>query len=170
MGLLEQLFGSYSPQIPQPPVMLSVFPSAALSELQSGSLPTLNVNTLILKPGEICHYVDKACLFTKKVERHYRRVNRSSSFRVMKGWYYHTGSGESHPEEYEIPVYTPGYLYITNKRVVFVSKEKSFEKSVPKLTSVTGYSDAIVLQFGDKTYTLLIPSSQAAQQILGLLT
>ena len=93
MGLLEQLFGIYTPQIPQPPSMTSVLPFAAQKSLQTGLLPTLNVSTLIMSQGEVCHYVDKACLFTKKIERHYRRVNRGSSFRVMKGWTYHTGNG-----------------------------------------------------------------------------
>ena len=169
MGLLEQLFGIYTPQIPQPPAMTSVLPFAAQKSLQNGILPTLNVSTLIMSQGEICHYVDKACLFTKKVERHYRRVNRGSSFRVMKGWTYHTGNGESHPVEIELPVYTPGYLYFTNKRVVFVSKEKGFEKKLSSLTAVTGYSDAIVLKFSSKTYSLLLHSAPSAQRTLALL-
>lgn len=169
MGLLEQLFGIYTPRIQPPPVMFSDLPPAAINELQCGVLPQLNVGSLRLRKGEICHYVDKCCLFIKKVERHYRRVSRGSSFHVAKGLTVHTGSGESHPIEQELPEYTPGYLYITNQRVIFTAREKGFEKDLLRLTSVTGYTDAIVLQFGNKVHILLSPSSLAAQQVLLLL-
>lgn len=130
MGLLEQLFGIYTPRIQPPPVMFSDLPPAAINELQCGVLPQLNVGSLRLRKGEICHYVDKCCLFIKKVERHYRRVSRGSSFHVAKGLTVHTGSGESHPIEQELPEYTPGYLYITNQRVIFTAREKGFEKDL----------------------------------------
>lgn len=170
MGILNSLFGgSYAQQIPQPPIMLSVLPGAALSAIQGGTLPTLNVNTLILSSGEACHFVDKSCLVTQKPVRHYQRKNSGMSFRVMKGVTYHTGSGESHPIEQQIPVYTPGYLYITNKRIVFVAREKSFEKKLTNLTAITPYSDAVGLQFASKTYNLLLPNAYMAQCVLKIL-
>ena len=170
MGILNDLFGGgYVQQIPQPPMMLSVLPSAATSALYSGTLPNLNVNTLILSSGETCHFVDKSCLMTQKTVRHYQRKNRGMSFRVMKGVTYHTGGGESHPIEQQVPVYTPGYLYITNKRVIFVAREKSFEKKLTSLTAITPYSDAIGLQFASKTFNLLLPIAYMAQRTLELL-
>ena len=171
MGILDNLFGgTYVQQIPQPPMMLSVLPGAAMNAIQGGTLPTLNVNTLILTSGEVCHFVDKSCLVTQKIVRHYQRRNNGMSFRVMKGVTYHTGGGESHPIERQVPVYTPGYLYITNKRVVFVAREKSFEKKLTSLTAVTPYSDAVGLQFASKTFNLLLPNAYMAQRTLELLT
>lgn len=171
MGILNHLFGgTYVQQIPQPPVMLSVLPGAAINAIQSGALPTLNVNTLILSSGETCHFVDKSCLVTQKTVRHYQRKNNGMSFRVMKGVTYHTGGGESHPIEQQIPVYTLGYLYITNKRVVFAAREKSFEKKLTSLTTITLYSDAVGLQFASKTYNLLLPNAYMAQRVLEILT
>lgn len=171
MGILDTLFsGAYMQQVPQPPQMLSVLPEAAANLIYSGSLPNLNVNTLILSSGETCHFVDKACLMTQKIVRHYQRRNNGMSFRVMKGVTYHTGDGESHPIEQQVPVYTPGYLYITNKRVIFVAREKSFEKKLTGLTAVTSYSDAVGLQFASKTFNLLLPNAYMAQRTLELLT
>jgi len=171
MGILDNLFGgTYIQQIPQPPMMLSVLPPAAMSAIQRGQLPKLNVSTLILSPGEVSHFVDKSCLVTEKTLRHYQRRNSGMSFRIMKGVTYHTGGGQSHPMEQQVPVYTPGYLYITNKRVVFVAREKSFEKKLTSLTAVTPYSDAVGLQFGSKTFNLLLPAAYLAQRTLELVS
>lgn len=171
MGLLSTLFGGgYVTRCPMPPPMSSVLPAAAISALNDGTLPTLNISTLILTSGEVCHFVDKSCLVTQKTIRHTRRRSSGTSFRIAKGITYHTGGGLSSPVEQDIPVYTPGYLYITNKRIVFAAKEKAFDKKLSTLSALTPYSDAAGLQFGSKTYNLLIPSAYSAQRTLELLT
>lgn len=171
MSILNNILGnSYPLEAPSPPQMLSLLPVAVSQMIQNGTLPHLNVTTLVLTRGEVCHYVDKSCLVTKKVLKHYERKNNGVSIRVMKGVTYHTGGGHSHPIEQQIPVYTPGYLYITNKRIVFVAKENSFEKKLNNLTSITPYSDAIGLQFGSKTFNLLVPAADLAHKTLQLLT
>ena len=172
MGLLTTLFGGgdFVTRCPTPPSMSSVFPSAAASALDSGTLPVLNISTLILISGEVCHFVDKSCLLTQKTIRHTRHRNSGTSFRIAKGITYHTGGGLSSPVEEVIPVYTPGYLYITNKRVIFTAREKAFDKKLSVLSALTPYSDAVGLQFGSRTFNLLVPSAYSAQRTIELLT
>lgn len=171
MGLLSTLFsGNCVTRYPRPPTMSSVFPGAAVSVLDQGNLPTLNISTLILASGEICHFVDKACQVTQKTIRHTRHRSRGTSFRIAKGITYHTGGGLSSPVEEVIPVYTPGYLYITNKRIIFTAREKAFDKKLSALSALTPYCDAVGLQFGSKTFNLLLPSAYSAQRTIELLT
>ena len=150
--------------------MSSIFPAAAADTLDRGTLPALNVGTLVLSRGEVCHFVDKACLLTQKTIRHTRHQNRGVSFRIAKGVTYRTGGGLSSPVEQVVPVYTPGYLYITSKRVIFTAKEKAFDKKLSALSALTPYSDAVGLQFGSKTFNLLLPSARWAERTLELLT
>lgn len=169
MGLLENILGIWPPEIPDPPIMTSVLPAVAINDIRAGKLPKLNVSNISLGNGEICHYIDEACLVTKKIEKHYHRRNNGMSFKIAKGMYYHTGDSNGHPIEYEIPIYTKGYLCITNKRVVFVSKEKGFDKKIKAISSITPYTDAIGLQFGEKIFNVLLPSSDIANMVLNLL-
>jgi len=171
MGILSTLFGGgYVTSCPRPPTMISDYPSAAERVLEQGRLPTLNISSLILTSGEDCHFVDKACLLTQKTIRHTRRRSCGTSFRIAKGITFRTGGGFSSPVEQTIPVYTPGYLYITNKRIVFTAREKAFDKKLTALSALTPYSDAVGLQFGSKTYNLLLPSAGSARRTLKLLS
>lgn len=169
MGIINDLFGGYQPSVPTPPAISTVLPASAINEINAGRLPKLNVTTIMLAPGEVCHYVDKACLITKKTLRHYRNRNQGMSFRVMKGVTYRTGGGETHPIEEEVPVFTGGYLYFTNQRVIFVARDKAFEKKLNSLTAVTPYSDALTLQFGSKAFSLLLDTAIEAHKTLMML-
>ena len=57
-------------------------------------------------------------------------------------------------------------LPITNQRVIFVSPENGFEKNLRMLTAIIPYSDAITLQFGSHTITLILPDSQLMAMVL----
>lgn len=166
MGILNDLFGNNQANVSGPPAITSVLPSAAIKEINAGSLPKLNVTTIMLAQGETCHYVDKACLVTKKIVRHYKNRNQGMSFRVAKGVTYRTGGGETHPVEETVPVYTAGYLYLTNKRAIFVARENAFDKKLASLTAITPYTDALTLQFGGKAYSVLLSTAREAHKTL----
>jgi hypothetical protein len=166
MGIISDLFGLNRNQAPIPPVMVSVLPSAAITTIRSGMLPQLNTQSLLLEKGELCRFVDKACLVTENTITRYEGNRDGFSVRVIKGLTYHTGRTRINPIREKIPVYTPGYLYITDKRIVFVAKENGFEKKVSGVTAVTPYSDAIGIQFGSKTYNLLLPVPDVAVSTL----
>lgn len=166
MGFFQRLADLFSNK---PPQVESSLPAIVVDSLRKGILPVLNVETLILGSDEKCHYLDKSYLMSKKTQKIYTRDYGGSSFRITKGWYYRTGRSYTKPLENEIPVYTPGYFYITNKRIIFSAKEKGYEKKFSSLTSVIPYSDAIELQFGDKTYCMLLPTADSAYKAIQLL-
>ena len=60
------------------------------------------------------------------------------------------GSSESVPVTETKVDYIPGYLYITNKRIIFTSQKGGLEKSIGSLSAFHPYSNAIGLQFGQK--------------------
>lgn len=170
MGIISELLGVCSPEVPEPPSMVTSLPNIAAKLLETGQLPELNVPSIVLKKNEECHYFDKACLILIKKEKHSKRKRDGISIRIMKGVYYHTGSSTNTPLEHEIPQYIPGYLYITNQRIVFIAKTNAFEKTISALTAVSTYSDAVGLQFGEKTYNLLSPTAELFSRTINLLT
>jgi hypothetical protein len=149
--------------------MISSLPAAAVNMIQNGQMPTLNVPTIFLSKGEVCHYVDKACLMTKKVTKHYRKRYGGSSFKIAKGWYYRTGTSYSIPIENSKPVYTPGYLYITNQRLIFTARMNGFDRDFSTLTAVIPDSDSIELQFGSKNLIILSPTALIAVRTIQML-
>ena len=169
IGILNQLFAIKPSQAINLPTLNSILPQAAIQELQNGKLPLLRIKSLILKKGEFCHYADKTYLFQqKKITYHYRK-NHGVNFRITKRVSYHIGQGKSQPVEEEIPEYIPGYLYITNQRIIFSAKNKGFVKSLSHLTTMVEYSDGISLQCDTKVYNFLLPSPHLAYQALSML-
>ena len=55
MGFLDM----FNPQ-PVTPIVGSILPDVAKQEIMQGRLPILNTDKLFLKPGEYCHYIEKA--------------------------------------------------------------------------------------------------------------
>ena len=53
------------------------------------------------------------------------------------------GSSESVPVTETKVDYIPGYLYITNKRIIFTSQKGGLEKSIGSLSAFHPYSNAI---------------------------
>ena len=86
---------------------------------------------------------------------------------MWKGYTAHLGHSESVP--ISEPEYTKGIFYITNERVIFVAKNHGFDKKIKNLTAITPYTDAIGLQFGSKTYNLLLPDGETPKLVLDML-
>ena len=161
MGFLDRLFG-----IRQPPMVTSILPMPAKNEIMSGRLPILNSDSLFPKKGEKIHLIDKAVSVEVKKTRVYRHVGISSPG-LFKGHRINTGRGK--PIEREEMVYHAGILYITNQRIVFHSKEHGFDKGYRYLTAIEPYNDGIELQFGNKTYSLLVCDGIVVNQALQLI-
>lgn len=164
MGIFSNLFGA-NPPVAQPPTLQSIFPAQARNLIVQGKLPTLQTDKLVLGQGEICHFVDVAAIVTEKT--HYKSSRVGGSYHMWKGFTIHTGVSTS------VPVtdieYTKGILFFTNKRVVFVANKFGFEQKLNKLTAKSFYSDAAELQFGSKTYVLMLPDGNIAKSALALI-
>lgn len=163
MGFFSKFFGHGTAQ--GPPALRSVYPTAALQKLRSGILPILQTDSLLLTRGENCHFADVAILVTNK--KIYNRKHIGASFRICKGVTWHTGGGNTTPES--IPDYTKGLLYITNRRVLFVAQQNGFEKKLSGLCAHTVFPDGIRMQFGEKSYSLLLADSGPAEATLRML-
>ena len=83
---------------------------------------------------------------------------------------YRTGRHKGVPVEDITYVKTKGLLYITNKRIVFVSDEQAFEKKFKTLTACVPYSNAIKLQFGNTTITLMVPDGNVVNMVISLIS
>ena len=62
-----------------------------------------------------------------------------------------------------------GLLYVTNKRIIFVSDKNAFDKKLKSLTAITPYSNAVQLQFSGKTYTVLVPDGGIVSTLVSLI-
>lgn len=64
---------------------------------------------------------------------------------------------------------TKGLVYITDKRVIFVADKNAFDKKLSTLTACVPYSNALKLQFGTKTYTLMVPDGRAMSNTINMI-
>ena len=163
MGIISKIMGIVPPE--KPPLLVSIFPRAAAQRIHQGKLPIIQADKLILERGEVCHFVDVAALLTTK--KRYRTSRAGGSYRITKGFTFHLGNSETVPMAE--PEYTSGIFYITNQRIVFVANRYGFDLRLKKLTAITLYSDAVSLQFGGKSYAILLPDPDTANLVIKLL-
>lgn len=162
MGLLDILFGGGN----QVPTVTSILPVAARNEIMMGRLPILNTDNVFLKRGEKIHYIDKAVNLEEKIVKEYRHVGHSSPG-IFKGNRWSSGRGKT-IERTEL-VQHRGILYITNQRIIFQAKEWGFDKNYRYLTAITPYNNACEMQFGNKTYCMIVAEGDVLYQALQLI-
>ena len=71
-------------------------------------------------------------------------------------------SGRGRTVEHTELVQHRGILYITNQRIVF-------DKTYRYLTAITPYSNACELQFGNKSYCMVVANGNITNQVLQLI-
>ena len=162
MGLLSDLFKSN-----QLPTVTTILPPAARAEIIAGRLPILNPDTLFPKKGEKIHFIDKAMSMDVKVTKTYRHAGVSTPGLLSKRDRIHYGRGT--PIERKENIYHPGVLYISNQRIIFQAKEGGFDKSFKYLTAYVPFSNGIELQFGSKSYSLLMSDGSIVNRTLQLI-
>lgn len=77
--------------------------------------------------------------------------------------------GVSKPREYIETKQQKGILYITNKRIIFQASENAFDKQHRYLSSIEPYSNAIILQYGQTTYELIVADGAIVNHVLKLI-
>ena len=166
MGILSKIFGTGGFENDPIPQLQSILPAVVIAKIHGGKLPVLQSDKLILKRGELCHFVDVAAVITDR--KHYQSRRRGSSVSMARGWVIHTGSTTS------VPVITGevtnGIFYITNKRIVFVASKHGFSHAVGSLTAITYYNNGLALQFSGKTHRVILPDAFTAKKVIDLLT
>lgn len=85
---------------------------------------------------------------------------------MFKGSRYNVGVAR--PIERTELVQHRGILYVTNQRIVFQASEWGFDKTYRYLTAITPYVDACEMQFGHKTYNMIVADGNLLYQALQL--
>ncbi len=149
------------------PVVSSILPVAAKQEIMQGRLPILNTNKLFLKSGEHCHYIDKAIYEKETIRKRYARKNGGFSMPgLFKGTRIYLGGGNTDVVDRVQYDRFKGILYITNKRIIFVSDTNGFDKKIDSLIALSPYSNCVELQFSKNTIRLFVPDGGIVHAVL----
>ena len=162
MGLFEAIFGTQN----QIPTVTTILPDAARQEIVAGRLPILNTDKLFLKRGEKIHFIDKAINLEQKVVKEYVHTGHSTPG-LLNGNRRSTGRGKT--IEHTKMIQHRGILYITNQRIVFQATEWGFDKTYRYLTAITPYSNACEMQFGNKSYCMIVADGSVVNRVLQLI-
>ena len=161
MGLLDAILGKN-----KVPTVISILPVAAKQEILAGRLPILNTDKLFIKKGEKIHYIDKAINLEIKTNKTFAHIGRTTPG-LFKG--NRINAGIAKPIESTELVQHRGILYVTNQRIVFQASEWGYDKSYKDLTAINPYVDACELQFGSKSYNMIVADGNLLNQTLQLI-
>lgn len=165
MGFLD----IFKPQ-PTTPIVPSVLPDVAKQQIYRGQLPVLRPNNLFLKNGETCHYADRAIYEKRTVSK--KRIRKSRGYSMpglFKGTRVNIGGGDStYVDDVQYST-TRGVLYITSKRIIFVSTVDGFDRNIDELVAVMPYSNCIEFQFSKETLKLFVPDGNIPHIVLQLI-
>ena len=160
MGLLDFSFGNNTPTV------TSIHPAAARQEILWDPLPRLNTDSIFLKRGEYCVYIDKAILMVDKIKRVHKHHGTSTPG-LFEGNRHNWGTG--YTKEYTETQQFKAILYITNQRVILQCKDHGFDKQYRYLSAIKPYSNGIELQYGNKTYSIIVPEGEIPYRAIQLI-
>ena len=131
-----------------------VNPYADITPMELGfGFPFVEYDGFFCSPNELIVFACPANVFKDKEQVvGYQSKSTGASVRVAKGLYMRSGGSTSSAIRAEVRKYYDGDLIITNKRVVFIGKDESFECPVEKITATKLLSrNSFVLQYGAKS-------------------
>ena len=166
MGLFSDLFSQNNSADENIP---AIMPAGALDQIRQGIIPTMRTDRIMLSDGEVCHFSERAIIVTEKTRKRYGGRGGGFSFRVCRGVTYRTGQNRGTPIEETYTEKNKGLLYVTNKRIIFVSDKNAFDKKLKSLTAITPYSNAVQFQFSSKTYTVMVPDGGIINSLISLI-
>lgn len=148
----------------------SLMSDVAIQTINNGKIPNLQGTNLNLASDEICCYMDRAYTYEDKtVTTGYTRNHNGVSFRIAKGISYHAGESDAKAiRETQRTTYS-GILYLTNKRVIYTSQNKSFDKNIEKITAIHETKEGLLIQIGSTTYSILLKTNSEFMKVFNLL-
>lgn len=131
-------------------------------ELQVG-FPVVKYSGFFPQFDEVILYAVPAATFKDKEQVvGYTGKSAGASVRVAKGLTIRTGSSGGSPIRSNVRKHNFGDLIITNKRVLFIGKDDSFDFAVNKISAVRPLgSDSFVIQSGRSSKNILVDSDVA---------
>lgn len=136
---------------------------AAVQQLDVNTLTPITYDDLALKEGEEVYLAVPAKTYTSKEKvTRYEGGHSGVSVRVAKGVTLRTGSQKAKPVRETVYTYHHGDYVVTNRRIVFVGTEESFDIPLEKVTAVKkDAADAIAVITGSTVKNLKMTSSNA---------
>ncbi len=136
--------------------------------------PFVDYNGFFCSDGEVIVYACPANVFKDKEQVvGYRGRSTGTSVRVTKGLYMRSGRSGSSAVRAEVRKYYNGDLIVTNKRIVFIGKDESFECSVEKITATKLLTkSSFILQYGrtSKNISVDINTTEYAYGMINYVT
>lgn len=164
MGLFDLMKPQQQSQVVS---ITSVLPDVAKQEIMNGRLPILKTSKVFLKSGEICHFIDRAIYEKQIVKKRY--VSNGGTYSMpglFKGTRVSVRKGNVQPVEEAHYEQNKGTLYITNKRIIFVSQQNGFDKKIGDIVAVSPYSNCVELQFSKGIYRVFVPDGNVVYAVL----
>lgn len=124
-----------------------------LRESQEGRLPVLPQVPLLLKKGEVGHWMtDAEYMEERVVSRRYEGGSRGVSIRIMKGVSYRVGAHKGQlVTETGIVTVDSGQLILTSQRVAFTGARKSFNVPYKQLMNFNLFDDGVQINKDGKS-------------------
>lgn len=138
-----------------------------LADIESLNLMPIASPRLLLKQSEIV-YIEQPATLTITENKVVGTTGRSSgvSMRVAKGMYVRTGGSGGRKIYDDVTTTYDGILSVTNQRISFMQERKAFEIQLSKLTNTTSDDNALALQQGNKSYTLLTDGADIIEHLI----
>lgn len=136
---------------------------ATIAKFEANGLPPVPCNGIALKNDEEAYFAAPAKTYTSK-ERvtGYTGGSRGVNIHVMKGVNFRVGNHRAKPVRKQVYTYHAGDLVVTNKRVVFVSAEGSFDFPLGKISAVKQTAkNSITIVAGNTSKNLLLTPANA---------
>ena len=166
MGFLQTLLPMRSTQ-PEMPQISTALTQTAIDDIMNGIFPPLPVRLLSLKTGEQCFYCDYAVRIIEKLQVVGRRRRGGGvSVRILRGLTCRVGTGGNDLIRDNVPEYTKGKLYLTDKRIVFSASKTAFQKPLEQVVSYSGEGKNLTLQFSDMSCCLFLKTIHCAERVL----
>lgn len=125
---------------------------------------------LNLKLGEICYYQGSARAYSEKnIVTGYKHSNSDLSFKIINGLYFRTGEGYSIPIRVNVGETFEGTLYITNLRIVLLTKKYGFDISKSDVNKIEQFKNGFRLYYKDKCSTIITYDNSTIFYVIDLL-
>ena len=123
-------------------------------------LPIINIETLNLTKGEVCHFAGDGCFCKQKQQTvGYQGGSRGVSIRVMKGVSFRVGNYQGHYVKQDIIERTNGLIYLTNKKIIFTAIKNSSVIRFKDIINLNADANMLQIQTEKKTFLFEIVNS-----------
>lgn len=138
----------------------------ALDELK----PDVEDINLMLKNDEICYYYGGARSYHEKnIITAYKSSNSGVSVRVVRGFSIRSGSSITIPIRSNVSETYEGDLYITNKRIILLTKKYGFDLGIDTINAIEPFKNGFRVFYKDKCYTVITYDNPTIFYVLELI-